>query len=406
MIKVDFSKIKNPNDLWRMSLLEDFNLRAYTTEKDSIIPVNAEEIPIFRLRWNQDDDLDMTPLLYLNTLQPMLDETLKRALNCNKSHLERRGKLFCELLEMMLREGGKKADEVSKLIKDHFNLFRPYVWKRRGLHQWLIDQKLVTAATYQKILDSVSPEERDIITAWGQAHNMAERLEKIREKNMNRTELSPGEWRLRWSLEQIRDYNSKTIRGYKLKNWHWRDNEVVIIPDHIGNVPVLECDLGKHFECQTLVLMGEIRLTFGEVKLVNFDNRSKTYYKLDRLSAGLTETAEIPEDKIIIADDAFTDDRDLKHIKGLDHVKKIGFRAFCGSNLEGFIEIPASVRHVNAAAFMHTNIEAFRVPDTLLSCGHRAFMSNKTAKIFCSPETAMVIGGMERKSEYEDDLND
>lgn len=386
------------------------NLSKYTFDRipegELIRIINGESTVLFEgwdMRYYSEEESAVPGLkniMRLASLQPMLENTLQNSLG--RYGKEKRNRVFCSLFESIFAGGREELkEEIKAFMKEHMDIFRQDIWKRKIFHQWLCESGFVTAATYQKILDSVAPEDRDVIISWGAEHKINDRIEKLREKALKRPDLTLSEWRQRWTLETVRDYVDKKIIGYKISKWHYSDNNLVVIPVKIGNVPVISCNL-EDFECDTLVLEGDVALIYRDVKLKVFDNRSSSYYSLDRQSEGYPATAVIPEDKTVIAWSAFQNDKNLQKVEGLDHVTRICFDAFRDAvNLTGALDIPESVKEVEAGAFAGSGITSFRLRDTLMSCGRNAFSSGKGVKIFCSPETAAVVGGFSREQEEE-----
>lgn len=388
----------------RKEELCNYNLSRFPQDETFKV-IKAEHTVLFSLwnLWNYNDANFRIPglsnLLRLESLQPMLDNTLEASGGDRK---ERRNSVFCMLFEYIFASDRENLKtEIKAFMRAHMDLFRQDIWKRKIFHQWLCDEGYVTAATYQKILDSVEPEDRDVVVAWGVEHKISERIDKARENMLKRPDLPLSEWRKRWHLEAVRNSADKKIVGYKLSDWHYQDNNLVVIPVKIGNIPVLRCNLGK-LKCDTLVLEGDVVLDYdvNEVQMNTFDNRSSWYYSLDRKSAGYPEVAHIPEDKRTIAPSAFLHDNLLKKVEGLEHIEVIGYDAFAdATNFREPLEIPKSVREVHSGAFLNCGIPSFRIHDTLVSCGRGAFASISGVKIFCSPETVGVIGGLSRVKE-------
>ena len=381
----------------RLVNLAEMNLEHF---KDGVKFINAERAYLFsgynRFRLNGNEKIPgLQNIMKLVSLQPLLDNTHERMLGSDK---KARNVMFVDLFEKIMADGDEAVkDEMQAFMKGHYGLFREEIYCRKSLHQWLCDNNYVTAKTYEKILNSVEPEDRDIIVAWGNSHDISGKIEKSREAMLNRKELPLSEWRKRWDLTYIREFKDNKIRAYSLSNWHLGNNDMVIIPDHIGSIPVESCHI-EHLQCKEMVLLGNVKLTYENVKLEVFHNRSSIYYGLDRQSEGYPECAVIPEDKTEIADGAFRFDPTVKMIEGLDHVKKIGAEAFSGcASLKGPLEIPESVEWIGGGAFALTGIDSFKVHSGLKFCGRKALASKPGVRIFCSPETVGVICGIEEE---------
>ncbi len=377
-----------------------YNLSRFPQE-ELITIRNGENVKLFdmwEMRYSSDPSTvpGLDNIMRLRSLQPMLNRTLESTLGGYRK--EKRNEVFCNLFEHIFQSGRDEIKkEISDFMKEHMDLFRQDIWKRKIFHQWLCDEGYVTASTYQKILDSVLPEERDVVIAWGAEHKIGERIEKARENLLKRPDLPLSEWRKRWHLDPVRDFNKK-IKYYRLSDWHYTDSNLAVIPLKIGTIPVISANLDG-LKCKTLVLEGDVALDYDKNKITVevFDNRSSVYYSIDRMTSGYPATAVIPEGKTKIAPGAFHADNALEAIEGLDHVKNIGYDAFAfTSNLKGDLEIPASVEDIGANAFCGSGVTSFRVHDTLRVCGRGALASVAGVRIFCSPETAGVIGGGSR----------